>query len=141
MKISIIVIDLMIQIILKAEIGHMTEIGLIVETGTTLINTKETGPTLETNYMTEIHIVEIDHETIVEMSIRRNIINIIEGLEIIMKTSMKTGMVGIKINTITEMTNMTKLEIRKRKNLAHMVIKVVAVFIQNLKNCILVQSL
>ena len=70
MKISMIVIDLMIWII------------LIVETG---------------------HIVETDHEATVEMSIRRKIINIREGLEIIMKMSMRTGMIGININTNTEM--------------------------------------
>ena len=58
MKISMIVIDLMIWMILMVEIGH------IVETG---------------------YIVEIDHETTVEMSIRRKVINIREGLEIIMK--------------------------------------------------------
>ena len=49
------------------------------------------------------HIVEIDHETTVEMSIRRKIMNIREGLEIIMKMPMRTGMVGITINTNTEM--------------------------------------
>ena len=75
-KISMIVIDPMIQIILMVEIGHMTETGhivetgYIVETGTTPKNTKETGHMLEIDYMTEmIHIVEIDHETTVEMSI------------------------------------------------------------------------
>ena len=66
MKISMIVTDLMILII------------LIVETG---------------------HIVETDHETTVEMSIRRKIINRREGLEIIMKMSMRTGMVRMNINT------------------------------------------
>ena len=69
MKISMIVIDLMIWII------------LIVETG---------------------HIVKIDCETTVEMSIRRKIINI-RGPEIIMKMSMRTGTIGININTNTEM--------------------------------------
>ena len=49
------------------------------------------------------HIVELDHETTVEMSIRRKIINIREGLEIIMKMPMRTGMVGINLNTNTEM--------------------------------------
>ena len=47
--------------------------------------------------------VEIDCETTVEMSIRRKIINIREGLEIIMKMPMRTGMVGMNINTNTEM--------------------------------------
>ena len=61
--------------------------------------------------MTEILIVGIDHETTVEMFVRRKIINIREGLEIIMKMSIRTGMVGINTNTNTEMTNMTKLEI------------------------------
>ena len=60
----------------------MTEIFHIVETG---------------------HIVEIDCKTTVEMSIKRKIINIREGLEIIMKMPMGTGMVGIDINTNTEM--------------------------------------
>ena len=93
MRISMIVIDLMILIILMVEIGHMTETGHIVETGTTPENTKETGHTLEIDYMTEmILIVEIDHETTVEMSIKWKIINIREGLEIIMKTGVKMGM-------------------------------------------------
>ena len=98
MKISMIVIDLMIQIIPKVEIGHMTEMiyivetGHILETGTIAKNTKETG-----------RIVEIDHKTTVEMSIRRKIINIREGLEIIMKMPMRTGTIGININTNTEM--------------------------------------
>ena len=139
MKISIIVIDPMMQIILMVEIGHITETGHIVETGTTPKNTKEIGHTLEINYMTEIHIVEIDCKTTVEMSIRRKAIYRREGLEIIMRKSMRTGTVGININTNTEMTNMTKLEVGQRKNLAHMVIKVVTVFIQNLKNCVIVQ--
>ena len=82
MKISMIVIDLMIQIIPKVEIGHMTETGHIVEIG---------------------HIVETDHETTVEMSTRKKVINVREGLEIIMKTPMRTGMIGININTNTEM--------------------------------------
>ena len=73
MKISMIVIDLMIWII------------LIVETG---------------------HIVETDHETTAEMSIRRKIINIREGLEIIMKMPMRTGTVGMNMNTNTELKAM-----------------------------------
>ena len=76
MKISMIVIDLMIQIIPKVEIGYMTETG---------------------------HIVETYCETTVEMSIRKKVINIREGLEIIMKMPMRTGMIGININTNTEM--------------------------------------
>ena len=92
MKISMIVIDHIIWIILMVEIGHMTETAHIVETGTFPKNTKETG-----------HIVEIDHKTTVEVSIRRKIINIREGLEIIMKTPMRTGMVGMNINTNKEM--------------------------------------
>ena len=64
---------------------------------------------LEINYMTQILIVEIDHETTLEMSVRRKIIDIRKGREIIMKMSMRTGMVGINTNTNTEMTNMTKL--------------------------------
>ena len=93
MKISMIVIDLMIWIILMVDIGHMTETGHIVETGTTVKNIKETGHTLQIDYMTEmILIVKIDHKTTIEMSIKWKIINIREGLEIIMKTGMKTGM-------------------------------------------------
>ena len=91
-KISVIVIGLMIWIILMVEIRHMTETGHIVETGTIPKNTKETS-----------HIVETDCKTTVEMSIRRKIINIREGLEIIMKTHMRTGMIGINIDTNTEM--------------------------------------
>ena len=49
------------------------------------------------------HIVEIDPKTTVEMSIRKKIINVREGLEIIMKMPMRTGMIGININTKTEM--------------------------------------
>ena len=86
MEISMIVIDSMIQMIPKAETDH------IVETGTIHKNTKETG-----------HIVEIDHETTVEMSIGRKIINIRERLEIIMKMPMRTGTVGMNINTNAEM--------------------------------------
>ena len=108
LKISMVVIDLMIWIILMIEIGQMTETGHIVETGTTPENTKETGHTLEIDHMTEmIHIVEIDHETTIEMPIRRIIINIREGLEIIMRTSMRTGMVRINMNANSEMTDMT----------------------------------
>ena len=93
MKISMIVIDLMIWIILMVEIGNMTETGHTVGTGTTPENTKETGHTLELDYMTEmILIVKIDCETTIEMSIKWKIINIREGLEIIMKTGVKMGM-------------------------------------------------
>ena len=50
------------------------------------------------------HIVDIDLKTTVEMSIRKKIINIREGLEIIiMKTPMRTGMIGMNMNTDTEM--------------------------------------
>ena len=42
---------------------------------------------------------------------------------------------GININTNTEMTDMRKLEVGQKKNLAHMVIKIVIVLTQNLKNC------
>ena len=49
------------------------------------------------------HILEIDHETTVEMSIRKKITNIREGLEIIMKMSMRTDTIGINIKTNTEM--------------------------------------
>ena len=81
MKFSIIMIDLMIWIILVVEIGHMIETGHIVETGTTPKNTKEAGHMLEIDYITEmIHIAKIDCETTEEMSIRRKIINIREGL-------------------------------------------------------------
>ena len=114
MKISMIMIDPMIWIILNVEIGHMTETGHIVETGTAPKNTKETGHMIEIDYMAEmIHmvetgqIVEIDCETTVEMSIRRKVINVREGLEIIMKMSIRTGMVGINMNANSEMTDMT----------------------------------
>ena len=110
MKISMIMIDPMIWIIPKVEIGHMTETGHIVETGTTPQNTKETSAMLEINYMTQTLVVGIDHETTVEMSIRRKIMNIREGLEIIMRTPMRTGMVGINMNADSDVTNMTKLE-------------------------------
>ena len=76
----------------QGKIGCMTETGHIVETGTIHENTKETG-----------HIVKIDCKTTVEMSIRRKIISIREGLEITMKTPMRTGMVEINISTNTEM--------------------------------------
>ena len=83
----------MVVTVLIVEIGHMTETGHIVETGTTPKNTKETGHTLEIDYMTEmILIVKIDCETTIDMFIRRKIINIREGLEIIMKTGVKMGM-------------------------------------------------
>ena len=114
MKISMIMIDPMKWIILKVEIGHMTETGHIVETGTAPKNTKETGHMIEIGYMAEMihmvetgHIVEIDHETTVEMSIRWKVINIREGLEIIMQTCIRTGMVGINMNANSEMTDMT----------------------------------
>ena len=104
MKISMIVIDLMIWIILMVGIEN------IVGTGTTPKNTKGTGHTIEIDYMTEMtyivetgHILEIDHETTVDVSIRWNLINIREGLEIIIRTSMKTGMVGINMNANSEM--------------------------------------
>ena len=62
-------IDPMIQIILIAEIGHITETGHRVETGTTPKNTKEMCHTLEINCMAKIHIIEINHETTVDISI------------------------------------------------------------------------
>ena len=93
MKTSMMVIDLMIWIILMVENGHMTETGHIVETGTTPKNTKETGHTLEIDYITEmILILKIDCNTTIEMSIKWKIINIREGLEFIMKTGVKLGM-------------------------------------------------
>ena len=96
MKISIIVIDLMIQIIPKVEIGHMIETGHIVETGTTPKNTKETGHTLEIDHMTEmILIVEIDCEAITENLKTRDMR---EGL----KTIIKTGTARIIIEIVTK---------------------------------------
>ena len=53
------------------------------------------------------HVVEIDCETTVEMPTRRKIIDIREGLEIIMRTPMRTGIVGINMNASSEMTDMT----------------------------------
>ena len=107
-------INPMIRTVLIVEIGHMTETGHIIETGTIPKNTKETGHTTEIDCMTEMihiaetgHIVEIDCETTVEMSIRRKVMNIREGLEIIMKMSMRTGMVWINMNANSEMTIMT----------------------------------
>ena len=86
----------------------MTETGHIVETGTTPKNTKETGYTLEIDHMTEmIHTVEIDHEITVEIPIRRKIINIRGGLEIIMRMPMRTGTVRINMNAYSEMKDMT----------------------------------
>ena len=112
MKIFMIMIDPMILIILKVEKGHMIETGHIVETGTIPKNTKETGHTIKIDYMAEMihivetgHIVEVDCKTTVEMSIRRKVINIREGLEIIMKTYMRTGTVRINMNANSEMTN------------------------------------
>ena len=74
-KFSVIVIDLMILMLLMVEVDHM---------------------------VTD-HLVEIDCEITVEMSIRRKIINIRESLEIIMKMPMRTGTVEMNINTNTEM--------------------------------------
>ena len=48
----------------------------------------------------------MDCEATVEMSIGRKVINIREGLEIIMKMSMRTGIVWINMNANSEMTNM-----------------------------------
>ena len=42
---------------------------------------------------------------------------------------------GININTSTEMTDLKKLEVGQKKNLAHMSIKIAIVLTQNLKNC------
>ena len=91
-KISMIVIDPMIQIILMEEIGHMTETdhtigrGHIVETRTTPENTKETGQALEIDHMTEmILIVEIDCKAITENLKTRDMR---EGLKTIIKTDM-----------------------------------------------------
>ena len=115
MKISMIVIDFMIQIILMVEIGHMADTGHIVETGTTPENTKETGHTLEIDYMTEM--ILIDHEATIEMSMKWKIINMREGLKTIIKTGMakiiiemviKTK-ISTKTKTDTRMTAMTRL--------------------------------
>ena len=83
-KISMIVLDLMIWIV------------LIVETG---------------------HIVKIDCKTTVEISIRKKVINIREGLEIIiMKMPMRTGMIGMNMNTDTEVKAIIWAEIDLEKN-------------------------
>ena len=112
--ISITMINPMIRTIPIVEIRHMIETGHIIETGTIPKNTKETDHTIEIDCMTEIihiaekgHIIEIDCETTVEMSIRRNMINIREGLEIIMKMSIRTGTVWINMNANAEMTIIT----------------------------------
>ena len=44
---------------------------------------------------------------VIKTIIGKKIINIGEGLEIIMKMSMRTGMIGININTNTEMKAIT----------------------------------
>ena len=100
---------------------------------------------IEIDYMIEmILIVKIDCKTTVEMSIKWKIINIREGLEINHENRCEDGYVNEyndsyrdrnKYNTNTEMTDMTKLEAGQKKNLAHMVIKIVIVLTQNLKNC------
>ena len=120
----------MIVIILMVEIGHVTEtdhtieIGHIVETGTTAKNTKETGHTLQIDHMTEIiHRVEVDRKTIpkvtikmtTEMIIEMKIIEMREGLEIILKMLMKTGTARINIDTNTRMTAMTEIEVGLEK--------------------------
>ena len=72
-EISMIVIDLMIQMILIIERGHMTE----------------TNHTKETIHIVEIGlIVEIDCEAIIKISETRDIK---EGIETIVKTSVKMG--------------------------------------------------
>ena len=98
----------------------MKEIGHIVETGTTPENTKETGHTLEINHTTEIGlIVDIGCETTTEMIIEMKAIQIRDiraGVEIIMKMLMKTCIVGISINTSTEMTAVTNTEVHLEKD-------------------------
>ena len=97
--------DSMMWIIFMVEIGHVTETVHTVETGTTPKNTKETGHTLEIDYMAEMfhmletgHIVEIDCKTTVEMPVRRKIIDMREGL----KTIIKTGTARIIIEIVTK---------------------------------------
>ena len=115
-----------IKIVIRTNIGIKISMIMIYPMIWTIFMV-ETGHIVETS-----HIVEIDCETTVEMSRRRKIIDIREGLEIIMRMSMRTGMVWININTNTEMT---KLEVGQKNNLAHMVMKIVIVHTQSLKNC------
>ena len=64
------------KIIMKIT-NPITEINCTIQTGTTPKNTKET-----------IHVVEIGHEAIIQILETRGIK---EGIEIIMKTSVKMG--------------------------------------------------
>ena len=146
----------------------------ITITNITVTITEIVGPETGINHTTEIdHIVEIDHETtmkmIIEMiteitiemtiemtteiTVEKKIIglsktrNIREGIEIIMKTHLKTGTtriiieivtktkIEIKTKTNTEMTVMAKLEVGLKKKSAHMMIEKMIVLRQNLKGC------
>ena len=133
------IIDL--EIIMK-EIDPIAETDHIVEKDQE-ITTKEIDHNISTEITKEIghtveigHIVEIGHEATttkltiemsIEMTIRRKIIEISkmrdmrEGLEITMKTHMKTSMArikkGINIETDTEMTVMTRLNIGLRRKI------------------------
>ena len=97
------------------EIGE--NIKIIIKT-----NIEMKSSTTEIDLMTEmIHIVEIglmveiDCKTTTEMSIRGKIINIREGLELIMKMHIKTGTVGININTNAGMAAMTEVKVGLEK--------------------------
>ena len=92
-----------IKIIIKTNIGIRISM-IVMDPMIWMILTVEKG-----------HIVEIDHVTTVEMSTRRKVINIREGLEIIMKPSMKTGMVWINMKANLEMTIRHNQRYTKRK--------------------------
>ena len=79
-----------IKVVVKTGIGMKISM-IVIDLMIWIIPIVETG-----------HIVERDHKTTVEMSIRKKIINI-RGLEIIIKMPMRTDMIGININTNTDM--------------------------------------
>ena len=74
------------------------------------------------NYEREYYHIFQDHEIgenikrVIKTSIEKKIINIREGLKIIMKMSMRTGMLGMNININTEMKVINQVEIELEKN-------------------------
>ena len=69
------------------------------------------------------HTVEIDHKATTKMTIRRKIIGILktrdirEGLEITMKTGTARIRIGINMETDTDMTGMTRLNVDLRRKI------------------------
>ena len=146
-NIIITIITIINMIMTMTEIlGSETEIDHIAETDHR-ITTAEIDHTVEIDWgMT----IEMTIEMTTEMTVEKKIIgisktrNIIESIEIIKKTHMKTDTtkivigivtrtkIEIKTKTNTEMTAITKLEIGLRKNVAHMMMIVLK---QNLKEC------